>query len=44
MESAKEGSGFVLMPTAVPINVPLSPKTEENYMQMIESAYMYGKY
>ena len=44
MASAKEGSGFVLMPTASPINAPLSKKTEENYLQMIESAYEYGKY
>ena len=44
MDDAKEGSGFVLMPTASPINTPLSKKTEENYMQMFESAYKYGMY
>lgn len=44
MADAMEGSGFVLMPTAAPINAPLSKKTEENYLQMIESAYEYGKY
>ena len=44
MYAAKEGSGFVLMPTAAPINVPLSAKTEENYFQMIESALKYGIY
>ena len=44
INSAKEGSGFVLMPTASPINVPLSAKTEENYIQMIESALKYGIY
>jgi hypothetical protein len=44
MEDAKEGSGFVLMPTAAPINSPLSPKTEENYLRMFESAVKYGKY
>lgn len=44
MEDAKEGSGFVLMPTAAPINVPLSPITERNYLQMIESALKYGQY
>ncbi len=44
MEDAKEGSGFVLMPTAAPINVPLSKKTEENFLQMIESGLKYGKY
>lgn len=44
MNDAKEGSGFVLMPTAAPINTPLSQKTFENYRQMIESALKYGKY
>ncbi len=44
MDAAKEGSGFVLMPTASPINVPLSKVTERNYRQMVESALKYGKY
>lgn len=44
MEEAKAGSGFVLMPTASPINVPLCPQTQDNYFQMIESAYRYGQY
>lgn len=44
MDSAKYGSGFVLMPTAAPINIPLSKKTEENYLQMFESALRYGSY
>jgi Uroporphyrinogen decarboxylase (URO-D). len=44
MEDAKQGSGFVLMPTSAPLNVPLSQKTEENYLQMFESAIEYGKY
>lgn len=44
MEDAMEGSGFILMPTACPINAPLSKKTEENYFQMIESGLKYGVY
>jgi len=44
MEEAKEGGGFVLMPTSAPINVPLSPVMECNYLQMIESAHKYGRY
>lgn len=44
MGEAKEGGGFVLMPTASPINVPLSSKTEENYLQYIESGLRYGTY
>ncbi|MDR0473638.1 MAG: uroporphyrinogen decarboxylase family protein [Treponema sp.] len=44
MDDAKEGGGFVIMPTAAPINVPLSSKTEENYHVFIETALEYGKY
>ena len=35
MSQAKAGGGFVLMPTAGPINVPLAPKTEANYKAFI---------
>ena len=44
MDSAKEGGGYIIMPTAAPINIPLSSKTEENYIAFIESALEYGKY
>jgi uroporphyrinogen decarboxylase len=44
MEQAKEGGGFVLMPTAAPINVPLSSKTESNYYRYIEAGLKYGLY
>ena len=44
MDDAKEGGGYVIMPTAAPINVPLSPKTEENYLAFIDTALEYGKY
>lgn len=44
MDAAKEGSGFVLTTTASPIDTPLKKRTEENYLQMIESAMKYGKY
>ncbi len=44
MDEAREGGGFVLMPTAAPINVPLSKKTEENYFRFIESGLKYGAY
>lgn len=44
MDAGKPGGRFILMPTAAPINVPLSPKTEANYLQMIESAWRYGFY
>jgi hypothetical protein len=44
MVEAKANGRFVLMPTAAPINVPLSSRTEANYMQMIESGLKYGFY
>ena len=44
LSDAMHEGGFVLMTTASPINVPLSPKTEKNYFQMIKSAHEYGKY
>jgi uroporphyrinogen-III decarboxylase len=44
MEQAKEDGGFVLMPTAAPINIPLSPKTEANYRAFIEAALEFGCY
>jgi len=44
MDAAKAGGGYVIMPTAAPINVPLAPKTEENYLCFIETALMYGGY
>jgi hypothetical protein len=44
MDEAKDGGGFVLLPTAAPINVPLSPQTEANYMTMIDTALELGGY
>lgn len=44
MRDAKEGGGYVLLPTAAPINVPLAAKTEANYRTMIETALEYGRY
>ena len=44
MSEAKVGSGFVLMPTSAPLNVPLSKKAEENYLQLFESTLKYGIY
>jgi len=44
MEQAKDGGGFVLMPTAAPIDVPLAPATETNYLTMIETALELGAY
>ena len=44
LTQAKAGGGFVCMPTAAPINDPLSEKTEENYRVFIETALEYGRY
>jgi len=44
MDSAKQGGGYVIMPTAAPIHSPLPKKTEENYLRFIEVALEYGKY
>lgn len=44
MDAAKAGGGFVLMPTAAPINIPLSPRTEANYFAFIDAGHKYGGY
>ncbi len=44
MVQAKEGGGFVLMPTAAPINLPLSPVTEANYRIFVETGLEFGQY
>jgi sugar phosphate isomerase/epimerase len=44
MGQAKDGGGFVLMPTAGPINLPLAPKTEANYKAFIEAGLEFGQY
>jgi hypothetical protein len=44
MEAGKPGGGFVIMPTAGPINADLSPITARNYRIFIETALEYGQY
>ena len=44
MDQAKAGGGFVLMPTAAPINLPLSPTTEANYKAFIDAGLEFGGY
>jgi len=44
MEDAMAQGGYVITPTAAPINVPLSEKTEENYYAFIDAAQEYGRY
>jgi len=44
IEAGKPGGGFVIMPTASPINADLSPVTERNYRIFIETALEYGVY
>ena len=44
MDQAKAGGGFVVMPTAAPINVPLAPETEANYKAFIQAGLEFGRY
>ncbi len=44
MTQAKAGGGFVLMPTAAPINLPLAAGTEANYRAFIEAGREFGHY
>jgi uroporphyrinogen-III decarboxylase len=44
MDQAKEGGGFVLLPTASPANAPLSAKTEGNIMAFIDAGLEFGEY
>jgi hypothetical protein len=44
MTEAKEGGGFILMPTAAPVNIPLSPATEKNYQVFIDAGLELGQY
>ncbi|HEY3324754.1 MAG TPA: uroporphyrinogen decarboxylase family protein [Planctomycetota bacterium] len=44
MAQAKDGGGYVLMPTAAPINIPLAPATEANYMAYIDAGLEFGGY
>jgi len=44
MDAAKSGGGYVIMPTSAPINIPLSEKTERNYIHFIEEAVASGEY
>lgn len=44
MDQAKAGGRYVLMPTAAPINVPLAPQTEANYLAYLEAGREYGSY
>jgi hypothetical protein len=44
MDAAKEGGGFIMLPTAAPINVPLASRTERNYFAWIDAGLRYGAY
>jgi hypothetical protein len=42
--AGKPGGRFIIMPTAAPIDIPLSPRTEQNYMRFIDTALQCGRY
>ncbi len=44
MDQAKEGGGFVLLPTSSPTGAPLSPQTEANIIAFIDAGLEFGKY
>ena len=44
VEEGKPGGNFVALPTATPLNVPLSKRTEENFHIFIDTVLEYGKY
>jgi len=44
MDAAKKNGGYIILPTAAPINVPLASKTADNYRRFIDTALEYGKY
>jgi uroporphyrinogen-III decarboxylase len=44
MASAKDGGGYVIMPTSGPISYPLTQQVEDNYLAYIDAALRYGQY
>jgi uroporphyrinogen-III decarboxylase len=44
MRQAKAGGGFILMPTAAPIHLPLDPTIEMNYRAFIDAGRELGEY
>jgi len=44
IEEGKPGGNFVVLPTATPLNVPLSPRTEENFRIMVDTVLELGSY
>ena len=44
MEEGKPGGNFVVLPTATPLDATLSPKTEENFRIMVDTALEMGMY
>ena len=44
MDAAKRGGGYIIMPTAAPINSPLAGKSADNYRCFIETAVECGGY
>jgi len=44
MDDAKGDGGFIMLPTAAPINEPLAELTERNYMAWIDAGLEFGAY
>jgi Uroporphyrinogen decarboxylase (URO-D) len=43
VQTGKRARGYVAMPTSAPINIPLNPRTEQNYLRFIDTALKHGK-
>ena len=44
MEQAKEGYGYIMLPSGSPLEADLSQKMEDNYIAYIEASLKYVKY
>jgi uroporphyrinogen decarboxylase-like protein len=44
MDAAKGDGGYIMMPTSAPINEPLAPQTEANYIAWIDAGLEFGAY
>lgn len=44
IEEGKPGGNFVALPTATPLNEPLSARTEENFRIFVDMVLEYGRY
>ena len=44
VQTGKLAKSYIAMPTSAPINIPLTPRSEENYLRFIDTAIKHGEY